>query len=159
MADVVGRPDEAAADLIVARTHGETAPPDRRHLQAAIASAKRRGRGYHLEADPILSTRQVHRAVSASLGAAHVHDGTGACRGVCGAAAWLSRSAGPRLTSSMSRSVWGAVVSASPHLVAGPGQGPGCRPANHLDQATIANPPGHKTARAIWASKADAESR
>jgi hypothetical protein len=55
MADVVqGRLDEAAADLIVAKTHVETALPDRRHLQAAIASAKRRGRGYHFEADPVL---------------------------------------------------------------------------------------------------------
>jgi len=33
------------------------------------------------------------------------------------------------------------------------------RPTNHLDQATIANLPGHETAKAIWASNADAESR
>jgi hypothetical protein len=45
MADVVQeRVDEAAADLVVAETHVETAPPDRRrHLQVAIAPAKRRG--------------------------------------------------------------------------------------------------------------------
>ena len=32
------------------------------------------------------------------------------------------------------------------------------RPANHLDQATAANPPGQQTAKAISASTADAES-
>jgi len=38
MADVVqGHLDEAAADLVVAETYVETAPPDRRrHLQVAI---------------------------------------------------------------------------------------------------------------------------
>jgi hypothetical protein len=39
------------------------------------------------------------------------------------------------------------------------GTGPGARPANHLDQATIAHLPGHKTAKAIWASSTGAESR
>ena len=40
--------------------------------------------------------------------------------------------------------------------------GPGSRgqPANHLDQATAAHPPGYKTAKAISASnEADAESK
>jgi len=32
------------------------------------------------------------------------------------------------------------------------------RPANHQDQATIANLPGHKTAKAISAANTDAES-
>ncbi len=41
----------------------------------------------------------------------------------------------------------------------GTGPGPVGRSANHLDQATIAHLPGHKTAKAIWASNADAESR
>ena len=36
---------------------------------------------------------------------------------------------------------------------------PGGTPANHLDQTTIAHLPGHKTAKAISASNADAESR
>jgi len=39
------------------------------------------------------------------------------------------------------------------------GQDLGGRPANRLDQATIAHPPGHKTAKAISASNADAESK
>ena len=37
--------------------------------------------------------------------------------------------------------------------------GAGGTPANHLDQTTIAHLPGHKTAKAISASNADAESR
>ena len=57
MADVVqGHLDEAAADLVVAETYVETAPPDRRrHLQVAMRRAKRRGRRYHLEAGQALT--------------------------------------------------------------------------------------------------------
>jgi hypothetical protein len=43
--------------------------------------------------------------------------------------------------------------------VPSPGPGPGGRPANHLDQARIAHLLGHKTAKAISASNADAESK
>jgi hypothetical protein len=39
------------------------------------------------------------------------------------------------------------------------GEDPGGRSANRLDQATIAHPPGHKTAKTISASNADAESK
>jgi hypothetical protein len=57
MADVVqGRVDEAVAGLVVAETRVETAPPDRRrHLQVAIASAKRLGADVAVEADPDLA--------------------------------------------------------------------------------------------------------
>ena len=57
MADVVqGHLDEAAADLVVAETYVETAPPDRRrHLQVAMRRAKRPGRRYHLEAGQALT--------------------------------------------------------------------------------------------------------
>jgi len=57
--------DEAAAGLVVAGTHAETAPPDRRrHLQVAIASAKQRGvQMSPSKLTPILPARQVRRAV------------------------------------------------------------------------------------------------
>ena len=57
----------------------------------------------------------------------------------------------------------GIAGAARPSWLFGPmpvtGPGSRSRPANHLDPVTTAHPPGHKTAKAIWASSTDAESR
>ena len=96
-----------------------------------------------------------------------------------GSTAWLSHSAAPRLTSIMTRRFSGVgaarkgarreTIPLTPGAVPGVSipcvryrdraKVPGGTPANHLDQTTIAHLPGHKTAKAISASNADAESK